>query len=196
MENPPEALDVQSTVSLLDMARSGDEKAVELLYRRYLPPLQRWARGRLPSWARDLTETDDLVQDTLLRTLHRLDDFEYLRTGAFLSYLRRGVMNRVRDEIRRVGRRPPATETASGLLAEDPSPIEELIGKETLERYEGALAQLKPSDREAAIARIELELDYRQIAQLLGKPTPDAARMAVSRALVRLAKVMKESEGS
>jgi RNA polymerase sigma-70 factor (ECF subfamily) len=196
MENPPEALDVQSTVSLLDMARSGDDKAVELLYRRYLPPLQRWARGRLPSWARDLTETDDLVQDTLLRTLHRLDDFEYLRTGAFLSYLRQGVMNRVRDEIRRVGRRPPGTESASRLHAHDPSPIEELIGKETLERYEGALAELKPADREAAIARIELELDYRQIAQLLGKPSPDAARMAVSRALVRLAKVMKESEGS
>lgn len=196
MENPPEALDVQSTVSLLDMARSGDDKAVELLYRRYLPPLQRWARGRLPSWARDLTETDDLVQDTLLRTLHRLDDFEYLRTGAFLSYLRQGVMNRVRDEIRRVGRRPPATESASRLRTEDPSPIEELIGKETLERYEGALAELKPADREAAIARIELELDYRQIAQLLGKPSPDAARMAVSRALVRLAKVMKEAGGS
>ena len=195
MENRPENLDVESTRKLLDDAKSGNDHAIELLYRRYLPPLQKWARGRLPRWARDLTDTDDLVQDTLLRTLHRLDDFEYLRTGAFLSYLRQGVMNRVRDEIRRVGRHPPATETASELYAHDPSPVEELIGKETLERYEAALAELKPADREAAIARIELGLDYGQIAQLLGKPTPDAARMAVSRALVQLARLMKEPGG-
>ena len=150
MENRPEDLDVQSTIELLADAKSGNDYAIELLYQRYLPPLQRWARGRLPRWARDLTDTDDLVQDTLLRTLHRLDDFEYVRTGAFLSYLRQGVMNRVRDEIRRVGRHPPATDTASGLHAHDPSPLEELIGKETLERYEAALPELKPADREAA----------------------------------------------
>src|SRR5262245_65882028 len=195
MEDQPENLDVQSTLKLLDDAKAGNDHAIEILYQRYLPPLQKWARGRLPRWARDLTDTDDLVQDTLLRTLHRLDDFEYLRTGAFLSYLRQGVMNRVRDEIRRVGRHPPATETAGGLLAHDPSPVEELIGKETLERYEAALAELKPADREAAIARIELGLDYGQIAQLLGKPSADAARMAVSRALVQLAKLMKDRAG-
>ncbi len=192
MENQPENLDVLSTLKLLDDAKSGNNRAIEILYQRYLPPLQRWARGRLPRWARDLTDTDDLVQDTFLRTLHRLDDFEYVRTGAFLSYLRQGVMNRVRDEIRRVGRHPPATETAGGLLAHGPSPVEELIGKETLDRFEAALAELKPADREAAIARIELGLDYSRIAELLEKPSPDAARMAVSRALVRLAEVMKE----
>jgi RNA polymerase sigma-70 factor (ECF subfamily) len=196
MEERPESLDLESTLKLLDDAKSGNDHAIEILYQRYLPPLQRWARGRLPRWARDLTDTDDLVQDTLLRTLHRLDDFEYLRTGAFLSYLRQGVMNRVRDEIRRVGRRPAATDTASELHGHDPSPVEELIGKEALDRYEKALAELKPADREAAIARIELGLDYAQIAQLLGKPSPDAARMTVSRALVHLAQVMKERPGS
>lgn len=193
MESPREDLAVQSTLSLLDEAKAGNDYAIELLYQRYLPALQRWARGRLPRWARGLNDTDDIVQDTLLRTLHRLDDFEYLRTGAFLSYLRQGVLNRVRDEIRRAGRRPPSLESPSGLPTYDPSPIEDLIGTETLERYEAALAQLKPADREAAIARIELELDYRQIALLLGKPSPDAARMAVSRALVRLATIMEES---
>lgn len=191
MGDRPENLDVQSTLELLGDAKSGSSRAIALLYERYRPPLQRWARGRLPRWARDLTDTDDLVQDTLLKTLHRLNDFEYERTGAFLSYLRQGVMNRVRDEIRRVARHPPATETASALHAHDPSPVEELIGKETLERFEAALAALKPADQEAAIARIELGLDYAQIAQLLGKPSPDAARMAVSRALVRLASLMK-----
>ena len=42
---------------------------LDLLYLRYLAPLRRWARGRLPQWARDMRDTDDLVQDTLLHTL-------------------------------------------------------------------------------------------------------------------------------
>jgi len=183
-------LESQSTRSLLEEARSGNEQAVDLLFERYLPFLRRWARGRLPGWARGVADTDDLVQDTLLRTLRNLDHFEYQREKAFLSYLCQGALNRVRDEIRSARRRPVVEDTASQLPAREPSPIEQVVGAETLARYESARDGLKPADREAAFARIELGLDYREIAELLGKPTPDAARMAVTRALVRLARAM------
>ena len=59
-----------------------------------------------------------------------------------------------------------------------------------VEQYEGALGRLSEPEREAIVARIEMGHGYEEIARALGKPSPDAARMAVSRALVRLAEEM------
>jgi DNA-directed RNA polymerase specialized sigma24 family protein len=59
-----------------------------------------------------------------------------------------------------------------------------------VERYEAALQRLRPEEREAIIARVEMERSYQEIAISLGKPSADAARMAVSRALLRLAEEM------
>jgi RNA polymerase sigma-70 factor (ECF subfamily) len=58
------------------------------------------------------------------------------------------------------------------------------------ERYEAALASLSDDDREAIVARVELGGTYEEVAAALGKPTADAARMAVGRALLRLAEAM------
>jgi len=93
-------------MNLLAKARKGDGQAVELLFERCLPALRRWARGRLPSYARDLADTQDLVQETVLHTLNKLESFEPRHQGALQAYLRQAVANRIRDEIRRVTRRP------------------------------------------------------------------------------------------
>ena len=65
-----------TTVDLLAKARAGDATALDEVFRRAGPALRRWARGRLPGWARDLLDTDDLVQETMMRTLKHLDVFE------------------------------------------------------------------------------------------------------------------------
>ena len=49
---------------------------------------------------------------------------------------------------------------------------------------------LRPEEREVIIARVELQQSYAQIAAAHGKASADAARMAVTRALVRLAEEM------
>src|ERR1700688_1010632 len=64
---------VEPTVVLIRRIRAGDKGAREQLLRRFLPLLQRWAHGRLPRQMRDLNETDDLVQVTLVKALARLD---------------------------------------------------------------------------------------------------------------------------
>ena len=66
--HPPDAdaRRLDSTFDLIERVRQGDQEALERLFARHLTPLQRWASGRLPRWARDLADTDDLVQDTLL----------------------------------------------------------------------------------------------------------------------------------
>jgi RNA polymerase sigma-70 factor (ECF subfamily) len=145
----------------------------------------------LPQWARDVSDTDDLVQDTLIRTVSNLGHFENRGEGALQAYLRGAVMNRIRDEIRRRRTRPLADPLDSGIPANSKSPLEAAIGAETLERYDRALERLDDETREAVIARIELGCSYAEVAELMGKPSADAARMTVSRALVKLAEEMR-----
>jgi RNA polymerase sigma factor (sigma-70 family) len=188
----PSSSDLASTTDLLRRAREGDAQALDDLFRRHLTPLRRWARGRLPRWTRDLRDTEDLVQETLAQTLRHINDFEPRHDGALQAYLRQALINRVRDEVRRVTRYPAAAGIDDGEEHADrsASPLDEAIGSEAVARYESALQRLRPEEREVIIARVELQQSYAQIAAAHGKASPDAARMAVTRALVRLAEEM------
>jgi RNA polymerase sigma-70 factor (ECF subfamily) len=181
----------ESTFRLLERARAGDREALEVLFARCVPLLNRWAQGRLPRWARDAADTQDLVQDTVLQTFKRLESFEPRREGALQAYLRQAVMNRIRDELRRFERRPAAADLDPDSPDPSPSPLEEAIGRQATERYERALGRLRPEDREAVIARVEMGYTYDELAGALDKPTPEAARKACQRALVRLAAEMQ-----
>ena len=183
---------LSSTIDMLERARQGDQDALNELFRRNHGPLRRWARGRLPRWTRDLRDTEDLVQETLAQTLKHLDSFEHRHEGALQSYMRQALINRVRDEVRRVNRYPAvgALDDADQQAVQAASPLEEAIGREALQRYESALARLRPEERQLIQARVEMQQSYQQIATAHGKSTADAARMAVSRALVRLAEEM------
>ena len=184
-------LDAESTFHLIERVKAGDQQALERLFARHLKPLQQWAGGRLPKWARGLADTDDLVQDTLLKTFKRIEGFEPRRVGALQAYLRNAVLNRLRDELRRQGRAPATMDIDEVDLEAADSPLEHAIGREAVEAYDQALRLLKPEEREAIIARIELGYSYEELAAALNKPTADAARKTAQRALVRLAEEMK-----
>ena len=184
-------LEAETSMGLLERARAGDAAALDVLIARYLPRLRRWASGRLPRWARDVADTQDLVQETVIQTFKRIDSFENRGEGALQAYLRQGVLNRIRDEFRRAARRPPPLELDARQIDEGTSPLEAAIGRQAVERYERGLAQLRPEDREAIIARVEMGCTNEEIAAALGKPSANAARMAVERALVRLAEQMR-----
>jgi RNA polymerase sigma-70 factor (ECF subfamily) len=185
--------DSESTFHLLERIRAGDAGALDTLVGRYLPRLRRWARGRLPRWARDLTDTDDLVQETLLRSFRQMERFEPRSEGALQAYLRQAVVNRIRDEVRRRRRSPDAVELDSQQADDSPSPLEAAIGREAVERYDTALSKLRAEEREAIIGRVELGLTYPELAEALGKPSAEAARKTAQRALVRLAEELKRS---
>ena len=187
---PDEVAPLDSTVELLRRYRDGESASLHKLMARHLPPLRRWARGRLPGWARDLMQTDDLVQDVLLHAVESLKNFQPQFDGALRGYLRRAVLNRIKDEQSRVVVRPPRSEFSGQEQDVAPSPFQQAVGSELQERYEAALTRLKPEDRELVVARVEFSCSYAEIAADLGKPSVDAARVAVGRALVRLAKEM------
>jgi RNA polymerase sigma-70 factor (ECF subfamily) len=186
---PVGAADALTSVELLARAKSGDEAALNELFARYLPRLRRWAHGRLPASARAGLDTQDMVQDAMARVVPHLATFEPLHDGGFYGYLRTTVQHRIQDQIAWAKRRPTDV-LASDRPTDETSPIEHAIGGEALERYEAALARLSKGDREAIVLRIELGLPYAEVAQALGKPSIAAAHVAVSRALVKLAKEM------
>ena len=182
-----ESADCDSTLDILERARHGDGAAARVLFERTLGPLRRWARGRLPFYARAGANTEDVVQDAVVRALGHLDTFEHRTVGGLQAYLRQSVRNRIRDEVRRVSRRGVGEELPDALHDHGHSPLEQLILKERSERYLAALRTLKPNDRLAIIFRLEHRYSFEDIARKMGKSSPDAARMTVTRAVRRLA---------
>jgi RNA polymerase sigma-70 factor (ECF subfamily) len=184
----PDSLD-----ELLQAVRRGDDRAREALYERFLPRLRRWASRRLPAYARDLVDTDDLTQDVMVQTLGKLEELE--RYG-MVSYLRRALLNRIRDELRRVGRKPPPDPVSfDRTVADEPSPLELAIGAEAAERYEKALETLSTREREAVLLRLEMGFSYQEIAEALDWNSANSARMAVTRAVKRLAVELGHPDG-
>lgn len=182
----------ESTIELLQRSQAGDAVARERLLARYLPLLSRWAHGRLPSYARDLSETADLVQIALLRAFQNLPTFVSQGPGAFYGYLRQVMNNLLRDEHRRVGRRPMQVELDEQMVAEDATPVGNAVSLQTLKSYEQALVRLSNEQRELVLMRVELGLGHDEIARLTGSPNADAARMRVARALAALAQGMAQ----
>lgn len=184
-------LSPETTIELLELAKGGDSIALHRLLERCMPALRRWAHGRLPQTARAMHDTQDVVQDTIIAAMRHLEVFQSRHQGALQAYLRQAVMNRIRDVIRHHKRRPEMGGLSEGIEDERTSPLEAAIGAENLERYEAALQKLKPPDREAIICRLEMLYSYDELAQVLDKPSPAAARMAVMRAMKRLAAEMQ-----
>ena len=188
----PQGADMASTLELLERFKGGDQDAINLLVERSIPPLRRWARGRLPTWARSLAETQDLVQTALVRALPHLKNFEARHPGALQAYLRQAVANYIRDEVRKAIKRPVDNQPLEAHVDPAPSPLERVVGIEGVERYEAALAKLRPAEREAIIARLELQQSYEEIAIALQKPSANAARVSVSRAIKSLVRAMED----
>jgi len=184
----------ETTAALLARTQAGDLAARERLASRYRSRLSRVAHGRIPRSLRPLIDTDDIVQSTLVRALDHVDGFTWRHEGSFLGYLRAAVLNQIRDQIRRAGAHSRAVEREDLRPPPPDSPLERLIGVETLEVYEEALRQLSPEQADAVVMRIEMEFTYLEIAEALGKSSPNAARMVVARALAKMAELIRGRE--
>lgn len=175
-----------STLLILERARLGDRTAAMLLLERAVPAVRQWSRGRLPPIARAEANTEDVVQEAVLRVLPRISRFRHETVGGLQAYLRTVVMNRIRDLIRKSKRHgTPVAVDAEPLPGDDPSPLELAMRRQNVDRFLAALQRLAPSERQLIIWRIELGWSVDEIAARQGK-TKAAARMAIRRAIERL----------
>ncbi len=179
------------TGDLLEEARRGDAAARETLFGHYREPLSRFLHARIPGGARGLLETEDVVQEVCTRAFASLDRFEYRGIGSFWGFLRRIGLHYVVELGRRAARSPVGAsleavpEPTDG--ASTPRALSVLIEKETCEAFEKALSSVSESARAALLLRFELDLDYATIANDCSFSSPDAARMAVCRAVQHVA---------
>jgi RNA polymerase sigma factor (sigma-70 family) len=185
-----DSTDLLRTQDLVLGAKQGRRDALEALLARYRPRLIRWAAGRLPRSARSLLDTGDLVQETLIRAVENIASIEAQRPGTFEAYVRQAVLNRIRDQVRWARRRAGSEPISESHADQAPSPLEEAIGADVVRRYEDAMALLSEEEQQLLHLKIELDLGYEEIAAMIGRPSPDATRMAIQRALTKLAHTM------
>jgi RNA polymerase sigma factor (sigma-70 family) len=181
-----------STRDLLKRARAGDTRALNSLFRAQALRLRGWARGRLPHWARNMGDTADLVQETLLKTFQRLDRFEDRGKGALQAYLRQAVANRIADHLRHVARHPTAEldENIHRVVTRMASPEDAAANAEWERKYKAALELLTQDEKTLVVGRLELGYSYEQLALITNRATLGATRMAARRAVIKLARLI------
>jgi RNA polymerase sigma factor (sigma-70 family) len=174
--------------------QDGDIGALGRLWTRHRPRLRHWAAGRIPRSLRAHVSPEDLVQDAFLRSMAALRTLELRRPHDLFGYLRTVVLNQIRDHERRNAVRPQREDAVlEGYCDERPSPLDDLLGREALARCREAMARLTETDRRIVTALADRRRSDREMAVLLGKPSAAAARMARSRARIRLAELMASS---
>ena len=184
-------LETGSTVTLLPLAAKGDRRAIEILIERMRPYLKRFGHGRLPPWARSRAETEDLVQDSLVRALRHLPRFENQSIKQFRFWLHAVFRNLVIDEKRFVGRVGVPQELPDEIEDPDISPEDQVVEQARSDVFERALKRLEPGERLLVVYRLQHGFSFRELADKIAKPSADAARMSYNRALTKLRNEMR-----
>jgi RNA polymerase sigma-70 factor (subfamily 1) len=150
----------------------------------------------------------DIIQKTLIEAWQTLERIEVMETQDQKRWLRRMLLNNLKDEIDRViaqcrdvRREKSLEEAASGssirlgewIEAEESTPIAKLIGIEEQLRVVEALAQLPQRLREAVILKQYHNWKLAEIAEYLGC-TMNAAAGLHARALAKLKELLADLE--
>jgi RNA polymerase sigma factor (sigma-70 family) len=181
------------TGELLARFKGGERAAADDLFRRYRPRLDAFLRTRLPPGARRLGDTDDLVQEVCVKILGALDRFELRNIGSFWWFARSIANHHLIDMLRRnKARREAILPDASDAAPPEPhpGPDDEAASREAAAAFDRALESVSDHVRRGLLMRLELHLDWSVVAADCGFPSPDAARVAIKRALGAIAREM------
>jgi len=141
-------------------------------------------------------EAQDLTQDVFLRVFKTLGSFR-AGEGSFVVWLTRLTRNLLVDHYRRskYDRVTDAIEDRLATLEERTAQGARtdglLAGREAGELLQAGLQKLSPELREAVILRDLQELEYREIAQVLGVPE-GTVKSRLNRGRAELARVLKQ----
>ena len=191
------------TIDLVRKAQDGDTQALQALFARYYERVRRMVRMRLGNALRHRMDSGDILQETFLEALRTFDRFEMRDQGSFINWLARLAENRIRDAAdyhgalkRTAGREVPlsagdqTTDLDLGLKAGGLLPPESADEAEQVQRLEAAIERLSVEDRELILLRNYAGAAWDTVAQLTGRPSPDAARVAHKQVIVRLSQLM------
>ena len=143
-------------------------------------------------------ESEDLTQEVFIKIFQTLKTYDAAQ-GTFVTWLNRVARNHLVDHYRRTkkDRVTSSIEDELGGLEEKPSPTVEpvahLESRERKELLQRGLERLSPDLREAVVLRDLQDLDYAEIAQVLGVPE-GTVKSRINRGRLELARVLKRME--
>jgi RNA polymerase sigma-70 factor (ECF subfamily) len=179
--------DDDADAALAARAAGGDRRALELLLTRHADRIHAVCR-RVVTHREDALDATQEAMIAVARGITRFDG-----RAAFTTWLYRVATNAALDEIRRRGRRPrPADDLLADHVAPGPT-TEERVGARI--DIDAALGTLPDEFRVAVVLRDLCDLDYAEIAEVLGVP-PGTVRSRIARGRAELAEQLGNQEGS
>jgi RNA polymerase sigma-70 factor (ECF subfamily) len=194
--------DSSETNALLERLIEGDDEALAILLDRHEVMIAKVARRRLDRRVRKRLSPSDVVQETKLDAVQRIDEYLQRRPMPFRLWLLKTAHERLlkmhREHIktakRSVEREIPLPDRSSRALARrlvagDMNPSDQLKQREQAKRLRQVMAQLSETDREVIMLRNFDELSNREVALLL-EINEEAAKKRYARALIRLQRLL------
>jgi RNA polymerase sigma-70 factor (ECF subfamily) len=177
--------------ALVAAAQAGDRRALDALLRRHYDRVHAICR-RIAGSSRD---ADDAAQETMISIVRGLDRFD--SRSAFATWIYRIATNAAVDELRKRNRRPPLpARDEAGHAAEVVDPLSARRIDAVADRLalDAALAALPEDFKAAVVLRDVGDLDYGEIAEVLGVPV-GTVKSRIARGRARLAEQLGNREG-
>lgn len=200
ISDDPSAFDF---LRVLEEARGGDQRAIEQLFERFYPPVERMVHKSLATdlrvnrpWLSTRFSTGDVVQEVFTSVLGDLGVFAGTNEGAFAGYLAMVVRNRILDLIRfheaarRDGRRPSIDVVDAPIGTDSTDPARLAVSREEFEQFHAALAKLPERERLVLRARFERTASFQELADQLGYGSISSVRRAFFAAHAKLATLL------
>ena len=139
--------------------RRGSQEALARIYEKYLDSMLTLAVGLL----HDVSEAQDVVHDVFVSFAKSAGSFQV--RGSLGGYLATSVVNRIRDQKRRL-RRQSRRDAIPCVSNDPPEPDQTVIFTEQASRLNEAVAQLPDDQREVVLLRLTAGMKFRDIAKL------------------------------
>jgi RNA polymerase sigma-70 factor (ECF subfamily) len=201
----PKADNSSPQPGLLERVHAGDAEALERLFRDHRAYLRQVVAARIGKKLRSRLDASDLVQETQMAAIRRLDDYLERRPAPFRLWLRQIAQDQlvmayrrhVGAERRSLKRQTALPERSSLLLARqltgcDSSPSHQVARAEQVRCVREALSRLSRADQDMLMLRNYEQLSFEEIAYVL-RIEPAAARKRYGRALLRLSKIARDA---
>lgn len=172
---------------LVARAQKGELPAFEELVKKY----QREVYGLICRIVYDSEEARDLTQQAFLQAFVHIRSFR--QQAQFRTWLFRIAINQSYNYLKSKKRFGEPVDCDDYVLVGEGSPEADLVTREDRQRLQAALARLPAKQRAVITLKVEQDLSYEEISQVLGGTT-GAARVNYCQALKTLKKYLTSED--
>ena len=199
---------MQETIRLVQAAQDGDRTAMDSLLGRYYPRVLQVVRLRMGERVRQGLDSGDILQETFLAAVRSFDRFEMRDEASLINWLSRIAQRRILNAAEKQGAQKRCNEgvvpldggrdedapaaAEYGPAADTLVPLDKAIRSEETSMVEECIAELDEHYRELILLRNYMGMSFTLIAQETRRPTEGAARMMHAKAMIELARHVRD----